>query len=273
MRLIHIDKPCCRHMSKIVPAVSAVYQMEQEFFPYLFVEFKPNDGKESGVLLQTQHGDFRKAYDFDSPKDVENLRQFIWTHVKQDYKIRDITDNGCLTSFKGLGRNTVINSWKDAIKHRCTNCFKDTITEPEKHQMKGILHQAYQLCPMGNNCGSRSDNAFPAMNKDICLKVRNTGCDRNFPKASLKHHRCNKENQFYCANAFPEKGDNMKNIPCNKSWCKYRDDMNKNSVKKLEGFGPPSKILNKILDNGIDFEIIVAAITGALICNYLSTIQ
>ena len=56
-------------MSEIIPAISAVYQMEQEFSPYLVVEFEGNNTEKEGIILQTKSGDIRKYYTFNNKQD------------------------------------------------------------------------------------------------------------------------------------------------------------------------------------------------------------
>lgn len=204
MLLIHIDKPCCYHMSEIIPDISTIYQMEQEFFPYLTVEFRPNDGKEPGIILQTALGDFRKAIKFDSPENVKILRKFIWHHLKLNHNITDITDEGCLSDFRKLGKQNVIQGWQAAKQAKCSNCFADPISMPEIDQLKGIKHQVYNLDPRN------------MMDRDICTQLKNIDCDHTFATASDNNRICKLETAYYCKNRYADKQKKMVNKKPNK---------------------------------------------------------
>jgi len=191
MKLIHIDRSGCYHMSEIMPAISTIYQMEQEFFPYLTVNFKPNDGKEPGIILQTATGDIRKAMTFDSPQDVRDLRKFLWEQLKNNYNITDITDEGCVPDLRKMGRQNVVQGWRPARQARCSNCFNSPISMPEKDQLKGIKHQVYNLNPQNK------------LNKESCIQLRNIDCDHNYPIASDQNRVCRLETNYYCNNRYP----------------------------------------------------------------------
>src|SRR3990170_5160247 len=116
MRLWYIDKPECRHISEIMHGIKAVYQMEQEFFPYLSVDFLPNkDNEPTGILLQAGKEFIRKNYTFDSKDDINKLRNLIWKYLLKYHgkKIIDITKNGCLKDFRQTDRNRVIQGWQN----------------------------------------------------------------------------------------------------------------------------------------------------------------
>ena len=83
--------------------------MEQEFYPYLNIRFLPHrDAIGPGIILKTKHETIKSSYSFDSPRDIDDLRNLLWYYLKQDYNIKDITSNGHYTSFADLGRNKVI---------------------------------------------------------------------------------------------------------------------------------------------------------------------
>jgi hypothetical protein len=253
MKLIHIDRPCCYHISTAMPGISAIYQMEQEFFPYLVVRFTKNDGGKPGYILQTKHGDFRVETNFDKPSDVEELRAVIWEHMKKDYKIKDIVENGCINSFQNLGKNKVIQGWKAALKHRCTNCFANPLSEPEKYQLKSnnnpvfkpskVTHQVYQLNKWNET--NRLQNR-PIMNKLICTNYKNAHCDYDLPKGSAEHRICKMENGYICAQKYPETGDNLKHVQC------------KDNNVGIEGFAPVNlKSIKRMFKNKKNILIII----------------
>ena len=216
MRLIHIDKKGCNHITKLMPGISAVYQMEQEFFPYLAIEFVRNKGKQDeGVLLQTKHGEFRKSYTFNDPRDVDDLRAFIWEHLKKDYNIKDITNNGCLTSFSRMGTNKVFQDWYPTLRHKYTSFFDMPSSGSEKNQLKGIKHQVYNLNPKSE------------INYDICMKIQNKICDQRFK--GEQNNTCRIENEYYCGNKYLE--------------------LKKETGKKIEGFCCTTGRKNNILEN------------------------
>ena len=166
MRLFHIDEPGCHHISYIMPGIKLVYQMEQEFAPYLSVEFLPhrNDNK-SGVILVTKRGSIRKYYNFHDPNTEKDLRKLIWSELlkDKDKHIINVTDkSGCLTDFRKMGRNKVTIGWSNKLaelkKERCCKIIRKNLANSIMEYK--VLHPVYKF--KTNDVRDRA----------TCLKVR-----------------------------------------------------------------------------------------------------
>ena len=104
MRLFLIDKPSCHHIIDLMPGIKAVYQLEQEFDPYLTVDFIPNRENPPGVLLIAGNEVIRRNYTFDDPNDIIEMRKLIWKYLKKYHRINNIEDDNrgplCIKDFK-----------------------------------------------------------------------------------------------------------------------------------------------------------------------------
>lgn len=200
MKLFHIDGGKCKHIIELMPSIKAVYQMEQEFFPYLDVIFLPyREGEKSGIILQTKSDIIRKDYTFHNKEDLENLRNLIWFYLQKENNIKDITVKGCLTNFRETNPNKVIQGWHMRKKYAerdsdyIDGCkiINDTLTsELVKY---GILHEVYKL------------NTHKVMNKDSCKQTRYKECSDNFPPNTYSFVRCIDEVDWICNNGYPNK--------------------------------------------------------------------
>jgi len=196
MRLFHIDKPGCHHITEIMPGVKAVYQMEQEFFPYLTVEFLPHrDTEEPGIILVTKTKTIRKYYTFDTQKDIDDLRNLIWEYLVQDYNIKDITKNGCLTNFYESSPNKVVSGWKNNLREKNKDiCCKQVSKIITSNIVKyGILHDVYKV------------KTKDEQDRHTCKQNRYHECINNFPQGSPIFKRCMDEVNWLCDRGYPNK--------------------------------------------------------------------
>lgn len=198
MRLIHINRPSCHHISEAMPGIKAIYQMETEFHPYLVVDFMPNKTTKPGIILQTKSGNFWRDYTFEDPRDINRLRNLIWYHLKKDYHIRDITNRcGCIEDFRPTTTYQVIDSWAQKRRQVCTTDCYDSVPDfypnhPKDKTPSGIKHQIYNLV------GPYHPDKSNKLNERQCVNLRNKICDRNFPTDSIQNRRCKEETTYYC---------------------------------------------------------------------------
>lgn len=193
MRLFFIDKPECRHISEIVKGVSVIYQMEEEFYPYLVVDFLPNKtGKPGGVIIQAGQEIIRKNYTFENPKDEKELRSLLWKLVRKYHNPKDITEtkNGktCIKDFRKTETNNVIQGWQAKKRNMrngvCCRVVSDTISKDLTDFF--IKHWAYR------------DPTTPKLNRKTCKKIRFEECGNNYPPGTHDFDRCVKEVNWLC---------------------------------------------------------------------------
>jgi hypothetical protein len=212
MRLFFISPKECKHISELIPGISSVYQLEQEFHPYLSVEFIPNteNAPPPGIILLVGNETIRRKYVFDDPNDIIKLRKLIWKYVRKIYNPTDITDkNGYIKNFIPAQTNKVIQGWqnkkKAMEKEVCCSDKKGTIskmlhtTNSKKKQVSNhppfnkqlIKHEVYRI------------NNDDQINRKICKKVRFTECGDNYPVGTALHNRCITEVNWVCNNGYP----------------------------------------------------------------------
>jgi hypothetical protein len=202
MRLFLIEGHGCKHITDIMPAIKAVYQMEQEFFPYLTVDFVPyREYENTGIVLVTKLTTIRKDYTFMDKQDINDLRNLIWFHLKKEVNIKDITHDGCLSDFREVNKNNVIQGWQEKKRLSkndscCKSILKSKTPEPIK---TNILHDAYKL------------KKIDSQNRNICKKVRFNECRDNYPHNSDSFKRCIDEVEWLCNNGYPNKTVNAMN--------------------------------------------------------------
>lgn len=203
MKLYYIDKPGCHAMPEIMKGVRVIYQMEQEFYPYLQIEFLPHrENIGPGIILKTKDATINRSYSFDTPNDIQDLRNLIWHYLRQDYGIKDITSNGYYTDFRDLGKNRVISGWNNVKNYNlkknddeCCKIIPDNPSTPPSVKAN-ILHEVFRLNLDGphnrETCKAMhfqecTDN-FPVRsnNFDICMNATNEMCNRRFPKKYSK---------------------------------------------------------------------------------------
>lgn len=195
MRLFYIDKPGCHHITEIMPGIKATYQMEAEFYPYLFVDFMPHaNDRPEGIILQAGNEIIKKDMSLDTKEDVEKLRKLIWKYVKKYHNPKDITKPcGCIQNFKDYTTFNVTQGWANKIRNlKCDECC---LTEgiKEKPQVTDYLvkHWAYR------------DPTDDRINRDICKKIRGEECGNNYPSGSAEFRRCVEEVNHVCNTGYP----------------------------------------------------------------------
>lgn len=196
LRLYHIDGKGCRFVNDIMPGINAVYTMEQEFFPYLDIEFLPHSEFEnSGIILQANDELIRRNYTFHDKKELGELRDLIWKYLLKYRKIKDITKNGCLKDFREYNPNRVIQGWRNAKRlAKDDNCCAIILNKlTDEIMARKILHEVYTL--------SSNDE----MDKDTCKKVRFGECGDNYPRGTAQFDRCTREVNWLCNNGYPNK--------------------------------------------------------------------
>lgn len=183
MRLLHIDTRC-KHMMNLMPSISATYQMEQEFHPYLDVEFLQYDkGYKPGYILQTKKGDIVT----DGYINADELRELVWEKMLEERKIRVMPEN----MFIDNTPNNVIQGWKARKRLRDPCCPTAVPSEPRSPQSLSLVHRAYK--------GDHTD----LQDREICKNVRGQECDNNYVRGSALYKLCKDEVNWLCNQGYP----------------------------------------------------------------------
>jgi hypothetical protein len=200
-------------MSELIPGISAVYQMEQEFRPHLKVSFLPtsfNDGvSHEGIILQVGDKIIRENMSFDSPADIKKLRNLIWDNFPQEFINFGNSGNSVNKRFpnskvtqgwqnkkKELAQKTCCKSDLLNCQNKC-NCQNKKI--PKSILAKSIKHDRYKL------------GTTNKINKKICKRVRFQECNDNHPVGTATHSICMKEVNWLCNNGYADDGS-LKNV-------------------------------------------------------------
>lgn len=244
MRLFLISPKECMHMSGLIPGISSVYQLEQEFQPYLSVEFLPNHQFPTGVLLIVGNKVIRRDYTFEDPNDIIELRKLIWQYV---IELHDPTyyTNTVNNGWKNLKNNPngpvdkhhyqiegptnrVIQGWqakkrsmkKDGcckkIKNIFAKIYADTYPQyfDHKYQSQQIKHDVYKLDPTDKQ------------DRRICKQVRFGECTDNYPPNTPQFDICQKEVKWLCNNGYP---NNIRT----QTILKFRENLKNKVLKEL----------------------------------------
>jgi hypothetical protein len=193
--------------------VSAVYQMEQEFYPYLVVEFLPNHGDEpGGIILQAGDEIIRKNFTFEKEDDINELRAMLWNYMKKYHKVTNLKDNG---RFDWKPTNQVLQGWNEKIRNMkkdvCCKIIREAIVQSYTDQI--IKHWVY-----------RTDTT-PHINRQRCKSLRFEECDNNYPPESALHHRCRREVEWLCDKGYEAKGEQLTAATKIKDLGKIRKDI------------------------------------------------
>jgi hypothetical protein len=264
MRLFYIDKPYCRHITEIMPGIKAVYQMEQEFFPYLLVDFIPNkDNKPEGIVLQAGNEVIRKNMSFNKKSDIDTLRKLIWKYLRKYHNPRDIADEkGCIKNFKKTMTFNVTQGWQAKKRNLradvCCKWIRDTVANDITHYL--IQHWSYR------------DPTNNEMDRNICKKIRFKECGDNYPHGTSTHKKCIDDANWLC-NADCPKSDpsSNKKVYCDKSVSiadknidelklkiyKYAKDnnikLNRKQVDQIISAGLFYQVMNRMSNFSINF--------------------
>lgn len=240
MRLFHISDPKCQHITELMPAIKIIYQMEQEFAPYLTVEFIPNGrdpSQKPGIILIAGNERIRKYYTFKKKEDTVSLRKLLWKYLRKYHNVKDITrkDSICIKDFNKHGNAKVIQGWQNKKSHsgindknvNPTTCCKIIPNRVGMNEFeKSMLHEEYRL-----------DNR-DIQNKNICKKVRHDRCWKDFAYNTPQYIRCIDENNWICENGYPINNDrykiNNKVNKIDKVLLGERNDIKNDVIRRLE---------------------------------------
>jgi len=214
----------------------AIYQLEQEFAPYLFVDFLPNTNNHAGgIILEAGDEVIEKNITFDNPNDMDTMRQLLWKYLLKYHNIRDITDkNGCIKDFSEYTTFKVRQGYKlnKLTKDRCFKFIRDCISKSYYNYL--IKHPVYRL------------NTNPKIDKNICIKIRSRECWNNYPKNSQLYQRCMDEVNWLCQNGYPNnKVVEIKNNQIKQIRTDLFNYLIKNNMKVNR------KMFDKIIDAGL----------------------
>ena len=245
MRLFLIDKPGCYHISELMPGIKAAYMLEQEFHPYLSVEFVPNQKlkRKPGVILLAEGEETFYPNTLENDKQVAKMRKIIWEKVRKIHNPPDVTDDkGCLTDFRKTQTNKVWQGWQSRkralAKEECCKFLSDELASELTQTSFEWRHPVYWL------------NTNPKQTKETCLKSRTQECTDNFPKATHDFKRCMAEVNWLCKNGYPE---NKRVETLNKLREKMRVRL-QNHLRKT-GYRVNKKVFDTLMDAGFFKEV------------------
>lgn len=217
MYLYHISGNGCEHMKSLIQSIKAVYQLKEEFHPYVQVRFLPyREDEKTGVIVKSRNFLIRKDYTFHDPQDIVNLRGIIWDQLKKEGKIHDD-----VWLANGQNLNKVTNSWRMALRNHFKNMPDQIILPSVTSEIvrSNILHEVYRL------------NTVDYINLYDCYKLVKSECYDHFPTGTFIHKKCLQKGHERCScmfkyNAIIKKIQKMKddicqrledeNIPCSK---------------------------------------------------------
>jgi hypothetical protein len=184
MRLIHIDNPNkCSHISDIMPSIKAIYQLEQEFKPYLNILFVSNKNPKQNqkIILQTKNENIHREFTFKNKYEIQILRDLIWENLVKEQKIIDITEP---KNFNKRGTFKVYDSYKKSKENRQNYNYTPIKVETYTKQTKiNPTHQIFNL----------RDNT---LNYNQCMKQYDQLCKNNYRQDT--YEICKLENERYC---------------------------------------------------------------------------
>ena len=202
MKLFYISKKGCQDIKTITRGIKRAYQMEQEFFPHLSVEFLPNNKYKEGVFIVVNDTVVHKQYFLQTDTELQDLRNTIWPLFTSHNKVTDIAKDGYL-DFRKLGKNQVTIGWSDAIVKSRNHKIEipkellidsDTVKQnlvQDKQISKDILHPVYK------NSGD------DIQDRKLCMFNRMKECTDNYPINSQVHQICKDNVTWLCTNGYP----------------------------------------------------------------------
>ncbi|ARF09563.1 hypothetical protein Indivirus_1_186 [Indivirus ILV1] len=199
IRLFFADSGTCKTIKDITRGVFAVAQIEQEFAPYVALNYLPfHPGAKGGIILVTDKYTIQKEYEFSEESvqsDIEDMRKIIWNILNNEVNIKNIADeHGCIINMKGYTTFKVTDHWKEKIEqlkqNRCCKFILDNVTSSMVRH--NLLHDLYRL--------SHKDQ----QTREICKKVRGQECRDNFPSGSENYAVCISEVESLCNAGYPE---------------------------------------------------------------------
>ena len=199
MKLFYISKNGCQDIKLITKGIKKAYQLEQEFNPYLSVEFLPNNKYKEGIFLVIGNNNIHKNYYLQNEQELQDLRNTIWSLFSKYYNITDIAKNGYLDFIK-LGKNNVTIGWSDMMQKAKNHKIDipkymliDQLENNEfnKQMSKNILHPVYK------NSGN------DIQNRKLCFTNRIKECTDNYPINSQTYNLCHDNVTWLCKNGYP----------------------------------------------------------------------
>jgi hypothetical protein len=194
MKLFYIGENGCHDIKKITSGVKRAYQLEQEFKPYLSVEFFSNKQYKEGIFFIINNDVIHKKYFLYNDNELKEIRGIIWKHFTKYYNVTDITKNGCISKFTQIGKNSVNIGWTQ-IKN---NGINNKIVIPDimylddtKTVNYNILHSVYK------------NNGDDIQDKKLCMINRIKECTDNYPLNSQLYKLCNDNVVWLCKNGYP----------------------------------------------------------------------
>ena len=248
MRLYLVDKPNCQFMKDRIPGISIVYQMEQEFRPYLLVDFLPNHGnitdpnlKNGGVIIMAGKEVIKKPLTFDNKSDESELRNILWNLLE---KYHPNIHNKWPTSM-------VVDNWTDAKKAYRVGCnigptiMNDDVMVNMRYDPKIIKTAAQELANFYTKHWSLRDDFSGPKNYKQCFKARIQECTNNFPKNSEQYRICHDEIVTLC-----NMGYNTNNLQKQNDYVEF---VQSKLYKKLQdnGFKVDKQLFDDIIDAGM----------------------
>jgi hypothetical protein len=220
MKLYYIDEGTPRAMPQIEKGIAAVYQLKEEFHPYLEIVFLPyREGQQQGIILQTKTDSIKKNYTFNTQKDIDDLRQIIWFYLLKENKGFKTTGNG-----DDSIQFNITSTWKEKMaqqnKKYCCKIMLPNIQN--KIDNYNVVDEIYRLSPNNNQTIG------------ICKKVRYKICDNNYPFGTFTNNICRSEVTKLC-----ETNNNIQN--------NYIKNYKKDLFNKLED--NDFKVNKRDLDN------------------------
>jgi len=189
MKLTYIGDPGCYRVSDAISGIFAVAQLEQEYHPYLTLDYLPNrDNKQSRVIINANEDEIIIPVKFDTnPQDIEKVRDAIWSLMKKHYKIKNYDD---ITHIP-IRSNIVTSGYKNAAKQKSYNSYKTHIKAKGKPESASLnknkmLHEVFKL-----------DNRYN-IDKSNCVSVLGQQCDDNYPKGTHTHYKCMNDIKDVC---------------------------------------------------------------------------
>jgi len=241
MRLLHFNGKICKHMIDIVPGIKATYQMEQEFYPYLDIDFLTNaqhDEQNSGIILQTKNGIIKRYYDFKDKKELEQLRALIWEYLLKEKNIVEVEETQ-QNNDRNLNPNRVIQGWSNVVKEHKQHIYPN-------------VKSPYLNLPVDSNFRSLNNvfrlNPNDVQTKDTCKLQRYQECTDNYPAESAEFKRCVAEVNWVCENGYPNKRLELHNKYAQTVWEGiYKDLKENNGLVNKQNF-------DDIIDAGLFYD-------------------
>jgi len=190
---------------ELMPAIKTVYQMEQEFKPYLIVNFLPSTDKNNEnnnkdntkIILSVADEKIHKNYNFNDENDVAKLRELLWEYLLKYHNIKKINEypDGSIKNFMKVGTNKIIESYSPNL-----NLYPKlySIKQPlyryygndKQTSINKIKHPVYRY--NGNN-----EQTFKS-----CMNNRFEECKINYPLNTPLFRKCIIEGDKMCNNDY-----------------------------------------------------------------------